>query len=103
MGGGRTRVQVRTVQPSGPDHQSLTHLYAYDRPERWFNDIPGGNVVPGVWGNVLSFLGGPWSCIGYRFALVEYARLLHENTACLLIALMQDESPPLPARPIPRV
>jgi hypothetical protein len=82
MGGGRARVQVRTVQSSGPNHQSLTRLHVYDRLERWFSDTPGGNVVPGVWGNVLSFLGGPRSCIGYRFALVEYARLLHENTEC---------------------
>ena len=27
--------------------------------------------VPGVWGNLMSFLGGPRSCIGYRFSLVE--------------------------------
>ena len=76
MGGGCTRVQVRTAATTtqrqyfefGTD--SLTRLYY--RPERWFKDIPGGNVVPGVWGNMLSFLGGARSCIGYRFALVEY-------------------------------
>lgn len=52
--------------------QLLTYLYIYYRPERWFKDIPGGNVVPGVWGNVLTFIGGARSCIGFRFALVEY-------------------------------
>lgn len=28
--------------------------------------------IPGVWGDLMTFLGGARSCIGYRFALVEY-------------------------------
>jgi cytochrome P450 len=31
--------------------------------------------VPGVWGNVLSFLGGAHACIGYRFSLYECVSL----------------------------
>ncbi|KIK57951.1 hypothetical protein GYMLUDRAFT_45751 [Collybiopsis luxurians FD-317 M1] len=49
------------------------------KPERWIT--PGGvpsavSAIPGVWGNMLSFLGGPHACIGYRFALVEVKALL---------------------------
>ena len=32
--------------------------------------------MPGVWGNVLSFLAGPHACIGWRFALAEMKALL---------------------------
>lgn len=42
------------------------------RPERWENLPDAVSSIPGVWGNLLSFLGGPRSCIGYRFSLVEY-------------------------------
>lgn len=41
------------------------------RPERWANVPEAAQSVPGVWGNLMSFLGGPRSCIGYRFSLVE--------------------------------
>ncbi|KAF7304539.1 hypothetical protein HMN09_00856600 [Mycena chlorophos] len=32
--------------------------------------------VPGVWGSLLTFLGGPRGCIGFRFSLVETKALL---------------------------
>ncbi|KAK8844135.1 hypothetical protein IAR55_006929 [Kwoniella newhampshirensis] len=34
------------------------------------------NQIPGVWGNLLSFLGGTRNCIGYRFALAEMKVIL---------------------------
>lgn len=34
------------------------------------------NQVPGVWGNMLTFLGGTRNCIGYRFALAEIKSIL---------------------------
>ncbi|KAL0575385.1 hypothetical protein V5O48_006598 [Marasmius crinis-equi] len=44
-------------------------------PDRWVN----GRVdtsLPGVWGNMMTFLGGARSCIGFRFALVEMKALM---------------------------
>jgi cytochrome P450 len=41
------------------------------RPERWESVPEAVSSIPGVWGNILSFLGGPRSCIGYRFSLME--------------------------------
>ncbi|KAF9559591.1 cytochrome P450 [Agrocybe pediades] len=45
-------------------------------PDRWDNLPEAVSSIPGVWGNLMSFLGGPRSCIGYRFALVEMKALL---------------------------
>ncbi|KAF7291300.1 hypothetical protein MIND_01274000 [Mycena indigotica] len=45
------------------------------RPERW---TPGSPLppavagIPGVYANLLTFLGGPHSCIGYRFSIAEF-------------------------------
>ena len=41
------------------------------RPERWERIPEAVNCVPGVWGNTLTFLGGPRNCIAYRFSVVE--------------------------------
>ncbi|KAF8190224.1 cytochrome P450 [Mycena galopus ATCC 62051] len=46
------------------------------RPERWDSPPPGAAAIPGIWGHMLTFLGGPRGCIGYRFALVEIKALL---------------------------
>lgn len=37
---------------------------------------PTANAVPGVWGNLLTFLGGARNCIGYKFALAEMKSIL---------------------------
>ncbi|KAG6820051.1 hypothetical protein H0H93_006066 [Arthromyces matolae] len=46
------------------------------RPERWEHVPDAAASVPGIWGNMLTFLGGPRACIGYRFSLVETKALL---------------------------
>ncbi|KAF7353805.1 hypothetical protein MVEN_01066000 [Mycena venus] len=51
----------------GPDSMEFV-------PERWESEI--SNALPGVWGHMLSFLGGPRACIGYRFSLIEMKALL---------------------------
>ncbi|KAJ3974379.1 cytochrome P450 [Lentinula raphanica] len=46
------------------------------RPERWDNIPSAVSSIPGVWSNLLTFLGGGRACIGYRFSLVEMKSLL---------------------------
>ncbi|KAJ7500556.1 cytochrome P450 [Mycena galericulata] len=46
------------------------------RPERWDSEPPLARTIPGIWGHMLTFLGGPKSCIGYRFSVVETKALL---------------------------
>ncbi|KAI0083798.1 cytochrome P450 [Irpex rosettiformis] len=45
-------------------------------PERWEHPPEAITSIPGVFGNILSFIGGPRSCIGYRFSLIEMKALL---------------------------
>jgi len=45
-------------------------------PERWESETPISNTLPGVWGQLLTFLGGPRACIGYRFSVIEMKALL---------------------------
>ncbi|KIJ33556.1 hypothetical protein M422DRAFT_264483 [Sphaerobolus stellatus SS14] len=51
------------------------------KPERWLNLTDKVNDIPGVVPGILSFIAGPRSCIGYRFALVE--------SKCLIFALVR--------------
>ncbi|KAG2339110.1 cytochrome P450 [Suillus weaverae] len=45
-------------------------------PDRWASLPEVASQVPGVWGHLMTFLGGPRACIGYRFSLVEMKALL---------------------------
>lgn len=48
------------------------------RPERWLSkeQTAGASAIPGVWGNMMTFLGGPRACIGFRFAIMEIKTIL---------------------------
>ncbi|KAI0328400.1 cytochrome P450 [Cubamyces sp. BRFM 1775] len=58
----------------------LTEIWGEDamefKPERWQKPPEEISTIPGVWGHLLSFLGGPRACIGYRFSLVELKAIL---------------------------
>ncbi|KAK7038524.1 cytochrome P450 [Favolaschia claudopus] len=43
-------------------------------PDRWRGTI--STSIPGVWSQMLTFLGGPHACIGFRFSIVELKALL---------------------------
>ncbi|KIO26748.1 hypothetical protein M407DRAFT_74044 [Tulasnella calospora MUT 4182] len=60
------------------------------KPERWLegNAHSRSSEIPGVFSSVLTFLGGPRACIGYRFALLELK--------VLIFALLRDISVELP-------
>ncbi|KDQ54074.1 hypothetical protein JAAARDRAFT_38679 [Jaapia argillacea MUCL 33604] len=46
------------------------------KPERWENPPQAISSIPGVWGSMLTFLGGHHACIGYRFSVVETKAIL---------------------------
>jgi hypothetical protein len=41
------------------------------RPDRWKSPPEAVSEHPGVWSNLMSFLGGTRACIGYQFTLLE--------------------------------
>ncbi|KAJ7718641.1 cytochrome P450 [Mycena metata] len=57
----------RDAEIWGPDAMEFV-------PERW--ETAASNNIPGIWGHMLTFIGGPRSCIGFRFSLIEMKALL---------------------------
>ncbi|CCM05373.1 uncharacterized protein FIBRA_07589 [Fibroporia radiculosa] len=46
------------------------------KPERWSSIPANARSIPGVWSNLTTFLGGPRSCIGYRFTIIEMKAII---------------------------
>jgi hypothetical protein len=54
-------------------HSEVT-LTVYS-PDRWLHELPTtASAVPGVWANLMTFLGGPRSCMGVKFSILQYVR-----------------------------
>ncbi|PCH34322.1 cytochrome P450 [Wolfiporia cocos MD-104 SS10] len=61
------------------------------KPERWESIPDTVHGVPGVWSHLMTFLGGPRACIGYRFSIVEMKALVFTLVRALEFEL--DVSP----------
>ncbi|KZV83332.1 cytochrome P450, partial [Exidia glandulosa HHB12029] len=57
------------------------------RPERWMNMSEKASNIPGIFAGLATFIGGPRSCIGYRFAIVEFKALLFHVVRSFNVAL----------------
>ncbi|EJD37728.1 cytochrome P450 [Auricularia subglabra TFB-10046 SS5] len=68
-------IPIRLVNHSkaiwGPDADEF-------RPERWEHIPSGASSIPGIAPNLMTFIGGPRSCIGHRFATAEFKALLFQ-------------------------
>ncbi|KZT61472.1 cytochrome P450 [Calocera cornea HHB12733] len=66
-------IQIKAMNKS-------TELWGSDanefRPERWSEDIGPAGQIPGIWAHMLTFIGGPRACIGYKFSIIELKALL---------------------------
>ncbi|KAH7101314.1 cytochrome P450 [Auriculariales sp. MPI-PUGE-AT-0066] len=61
------------------------------RPERWLNGVPSQALsIPATLAGVATFLSGPHSCIGYRFAIIEMKALLFHLLRTFKIELAVD-------------
>ncbi|KAG9098416.1 hypothetical protein FS749_003868 [Ceratobasidium sp. UAMH 11750] len=73
------------------------------RPERWDHLPEAAKTMPGVWGNLMTFINGNRSCIGYRFAVAEMKALLYTLVRAIEFDIDPDikvESKALSARPL---
>ncbi|KAH6912733.1 cytochrome P450 [Coprinopsis sp. MPI-PUGE-AT-0042] len=61
------------------------------KPERWLSPLPEDLIeakIPGVYSNLMTFLGGGRSCIGFKFSQLEMKAVL-----CVLLGRLKFELP----------
>lgn len=65
-----TGIMNRSQDVWGPDADEFN-------PDRWLVEMPAAvSKIPGVWANLMTFIGGQRSCIGFKFAVLEMKVLL---------------------------
>ncbi|KAH7325283.1 cytochrome P450 [Rhizoctonia solani] len=63
-------------------------------PSRWLEPLPGSVIdskIPGVYSNIMTFLGGPRSCIGVRFSQLEMKVVLSMLISSFRLELGPEE------------
>ena len=84
--------------PSSPFRKKADNSAERYRPERWESPPEAISDNPGVWSNLMTFLGGSRACIGYQFALIEFVQSTvisfisltsHFRMKCLLFTLIR--------------
>ena len=73
-----------------------------NRPERWKSPPEAVSEYPGVWSNLMTFLGGARACIGYQFTLLEFVYPFFTFSS-LTISTPQDEISLIPTHQEVRV
>nr|AVZ23830.1 cytochrome P450 [Thanatephorus cucumeris] len=61
------------------DKQTWGDDASHFKPTRWLTPLPGSvaeSKIPGVYSNMMTFLGGPRSCIGFKFSQLEMKVIL---------------------------
>ncbi|KAL1671100.1 cytochrome P450 [Schizophyllum commune] len=64
------------------------------KPERWLNPLPTSVTdahIPGVYGNLMTFLGGGRACIGFKFSQLEMKVVLVELLNAFKFSLSEKE------------
>ncbi|KAJ7858237.1 cytochrome P450 [Mycena olivaceomarginata] len=68
------------------------------RPSRWLDDTVAKGEAVGPYANLLTFLGGPHTCLGWRFAILEMQVILCELVGKFAFALPEDDIDPVRVR-----
>ncbi|TFK22664.1 cytochrome P450 [Coprinopsis marcescibilis] len=77
------------------------------RPQRWKELPEAVSGIPGAWSNMLTFLGGPRACIGWRFSIIETKAIIFSILRAfeIQLAVPKDDiigGPSIISRPVLR-
>ncbi|KZO98271.1 cytochrome P450 [Calocera viscosa TUFC12733] len=77
-------VRVQAGDSIGVETVALNHAKEFwgedareFRPERWAEEgVQAANALPGIYAHMMTFIGGPRACIGWRFSVIETKAIL---------------------------